>query len=67
VNWYVIVDHSTITNVGYKAMVPEAADHFTVQYSTLVNNDIDAEVDFSCEGNLPNCGTMATQPSASST
>jgi hypothetical protein len=59
VNWYVTVNHSTIYNVGYKAMVPEAADHFTLENSTLVTSDIDAEVDFSCQGNLPDCGTLA--------
>ena len=47
VNWYVVVHHSTIENVGYKAIVPEAADHFTVENSTLASDDIDAEVDFS--------------------
>jgi hypothetical protein len=59
VNWYVTLNHSTIDHVGYKAIVPEAADHFTIENSTLVSNDIDAEVDFSCQGDLPNCGTMA--------
>jgi hypothetical protein len=59
VNWYVRVDDSTIENVGYKAVVPEAADHFTIENSTLSSADIDAEVDFSCQGDLPNCGTMA--------
>jgi hypothetical protein len=59
VNWYVTLNHLTIENVGYKAMVPEAADHLTIENSTFISNDIDAEVDFSCEGNLPNCGTMA--------
>jgi hypothetical protein len=59
VNWYVTLNHSTIENVGYKAMVPEAADHLTIENSTLASDDIDAEVDFSCQGDLPNCGTMA--------
>jgi hypothetical protein len=62
VNWYVIVNHSTIENVGYKAIVPEAADHFTVENSTLVSDDIDAEVDFSCQPPqlpLADCGTFA--------
>jgi len=62
VNWYVDLNHSTIENVGYKAIVPEAADHFTVENSTLVSNDIDAEVDFSCQPPqlpLADCGTFA--------
>ena len=62
VNWYVVVDHSTIENVGYKAIVPEAADHFTVENSTLASDDIDAEVDFSCQPPqlpLSDCGTFA--------
>ena len=61
VNWYVVVDHSTIENVGYKAIVPEAADHFTVENSTLASGDIDAEVDFSCQPPqlpLADCGTL---------
>ena len=59
VNWYVTVNHSIITNVGYHALVPEAVDHFTFENSVVTNGDIDAEVDFSCEGDLPNCGTLA--------
>jgi hypothetical protein len=59
VNWYVTVDHSIIYNIGYKAMVPEAADHFIIENSLLESDDIDAEVDFNCKGNLPNCGTSA--------
>ena len=62
VNWYVVFDHGTIENVGYKAIVPEAADHFTVQNSMLASDDIDAEVDFSCQPPqlpLAECGTFA--------
>jgi hypothetical protein len=59
VNWYVSLDHSTIENVGYHAIVPEAADHFSVDNSIITNGDIDAEVDFGCQGDLPNCGTLA--------
>jgi hypothetical protein len=62
VNWYVNLNHSTIENVGYKAIVPEAADHFTVENSTLISDDIDAEVDFSCQPPqlpLADCGTFA--------
>jgi hypothetical protein len=62
VNWYVTLNHSTIENVGYKAIVPEAADHFTIENSTIVSDDIDAEVDFACEPPqlpLSDCGTFA--------
>ena len=58
VNWYVSLDDSTIESVGYHAIVPEAADNFTVADS-VIEGDIDAEVDFSCQGDRPNCGTLA--------
>lgn len=61
VNWYVTLNNSTIRNVGYHGIVPEAADGFYVTNSTI-SGDIDAEVDFNCENDLPNCGTLA-QPS----
>lgn len=62
VNWNVTVDNSTLENIGYHAIVPEAADGFTFENSTITNGDIDAEVDFSCgTATLPlaDCGTMA--------
>jgi hypothetical protein len=60
VNWYVSLNHSTISDVGYHAIVPEAADYFSVSNSTISDGDIDAEVDFNCQGNLPNCGTLSS-------
>jgi hypothetical protein len=62
VNQYVTFNGGTIENVGYHAIVPEAADHFTVSDSTISSGDIDAEVDFNCQPPklpLADCGTLA--------
>jgi hypothetical protein len=63
VNWNVTVENSTIEDIGYHGITPEAADGFSFENSTLSSGDIDAEVDFSCESSWPNddCGTL-TQP-----
>jgi hypothetical protein len=59
VNWNVTVKNSTIENVGYHGITPEAVDGFTFENSTLSSGDIDAEVDFSCESTWPgDCGTL---------
>jgi hypothetical protein len=58
VNWYTSLNHSVIKNVGYHGLVPEAADQFSVTNSSI-RGDIDAEVDFSCQGHLADCGTLA--------
>lgn len=49
VNWNVTVDNSTLENIGYHAIVPEAADGFTFENSTVTSGNIDAEVDFACD------------------
>jgi hypothetical protein len=60
VNWNVTVEDSTIENIGYHAVTPEAVDGFTFENSTVSSGDIDAEVDFSCEATWPeNCGTLS--------
>jgi hypothetical protein len=64
VNYNVSLTHSTIENVGYHAIVPEAADGFSVTNSTIAGGDIDAEVDFNCQPPklpLADCGTL-TEP-----
>jgi len=59
VNWNVTMDDSTIENIGYHAIVPEAVNGFTFEGSTLSSGDIDAEVDFSCQSTWPfGCGRL---------
>jgi hypothetical protein len=61
VNWNVSVENSTLENIGYHAITPEAVDGFSFKNSTVSSGDIDAEVDFSCEATWPrdDCGTLA--------
>lgn len=59
-NLNVVVDNSTIEAVGYHAIVPESVNGFTFENSTILQGNIDAEVDYSCLNTWPNgCGTMA--------
>lgn len=59
VNTNIVVESSTITP-GYHALVPEAVKGFTFgPKNTVTNGDIDAEVDFSCQANPADCGTVA--------
>jgi hypothetical protein len=64
----ITVNHATLENIGYHAIVPENDNGFLFENSTVTSGNVDAEVDTNCQGDIndpDNCGTL-TDPNVGS-